>query len=212
MNCNKLTLLSLLVGAVLTGCASAPDAAYIAKQEAEAQQIRNNAWTQRVQKEQEGAISRIKHTPLWVINPPKSDEEGVFAVGMGESKKLDVALKIASLNAQFGLAKNYKQELSGSEQLYTLDNGNAGVTEQYKQLIDNLVDSVSVVGYRVVEQEIIAIDGKMNAYVLLKLPFDKFNATLGNEIIHSKNTQIKQAVEDLEERLKDRKRSNSQVQ
>lgn len=34
----------------------------------------------------------LSTVPSWVLTPPKSDELGVYGVGIGESKKLDLAI------------------------------------------------------------------------------------------------------------------------
>ncbi len=49
----------------------------------------------------------VDSLPEWAINPPKSDQEGMYAVGMGASDSFATALKMATLEAEFGLAKMY---------------------------------------------------------------------------------------------------------
>ena len=109
-------------------------------------------------------------------------------------------MKKAKLNAQFELAKNFGQELSGNEQSYTQEN-QSGITEQYTQLIDNIVDSVLVNDYSVVDQEVLAENGEYTAYTLLKLPYKALKAVLEQQQAESKGIEIKQAFADLEKRL-----------
>ena len=79
----------------------------------------------------------IEDLPDWAVNPPKSDQEGMYAVGMGNSDSFNTALKMATLEAEFGLAKLYSQELSGSERIYATGGEFEGVTS-YQGLIDKM--------------------------------------------------------------------------
>lgn len=190
---NKLTMLLLASVLVLAGCSSTPTAQDATKDQLKAEQLKADAAQTKAEK-------YIANVPEWVLKQPKPDATGVYGVGQGESKKLDIAMKKANLNAQFELAKNFGQELSGNEQSYTQEN-NAGVTDQYTQLIDNIVDSVPVNGYSVVSQEIVAIDGKYSAFLLLKLPYEEFNAVLEKQKAQAKSEEIKEAFAHLEKRL-----------
>ena len=197
----KLTMSLLASALVLAGCSSTPTAQDTTKDQLKAEQLKADA-------AQEKAEKHIANVPEWVLKQPKPDATGVYGVGQGESKKLDIAMKKANLNAQFELAKHFAQELSGNEQSYAQEN-NAGVSEQYTQLIDNIVDSVPVNGYSVVSQEIVAIDGKYSAFLLLKLPYEEFNAVLEKQKSQAKSAEIKQAFSDLEKRLEKRAQTTS---
>lgn len=193
------------VSMTLAGCSSTPTAADIAEREAEAQEVRRDAAIEKMEHEQEQIEDMMDAVPDWVITPLQSDSEGVYAVGIGKSKTLDTALKKASLQAQYALAKAYKQELSGNERSYVQENANIGVTEQYTQLIDTLVDSVRVVGFRVIEQEVVPLQGKFNAYTLVKLPYEQFNTMLQQSKNETSSTDIRLAFKELEERLEKRR-------
>lgn len=75
------------------------------------------------------------------------------------------------------------------------------------QLIDTLVDNVPVVGFRVIEQEVIPLQGRINAYVLVKLPYDQFNTMLQQKKSEAANTDIKNAFDELEIRLEKRRQA-----
>ena len=201
----SLAVIIATTGMTLAGCSSTPTADEIAEREAEAQEIRRDAAMERMEHEQEQIEDLMDTVPDWAITPPQSASEGVYAVGMGKSKSLDTALKKASLQAQYALAKAYKQELSGNERSYVQDNANIGVTEQYTQLIDTLVDSVRVVGFRVIEQEVVPLQGNFNAYTLVKLPYEQFNTMLQQSKNETTSTDIRLAFKELEERLEKRR-------
>ncbi|TOD43642.1 hypothetical protein [Vibrio parahaemolyticus] len=150
------TLTALFGAILLAGCSTSPSTANLVQQQLETEQLRNEAVQAKAEKE-------LSQVPEWVIAPPKNDDLGVFAVGIGESYKLNNAIKKSSLDGQYGLAKALKQEVSGNERSYSKDTGNSH-TEQYTQLIDSLVDSVPVHGYDVVDQKIVVLDGKYHSY------------------------------------------------
>lgn len=201
---NKKALILLVGSSVLFGCSSAPDAESIAKSEANAQKVRNEQLLEQRQLEQKALEEKISDMPSWVITPPNPDQTGVYGVGVGESKKIDIALKKSNLNAQFEVAKALKQELSGSEQNYTQDS-DTGITEQYTQLIDNLIVDVPVVGYKTIERKVVAHGNAVTVYTLVKMPYAEFNDVIAKEAKQSQSEEIKLAFKELRERIKDKK-------
>ena len=145
----------------------------------------------------------IADLPEWVMTPPMPDKTGMYAVGMGDSDNIQLALKKARLEAEFGLAKLYSQELSGSERLYSTDDN--GASNLYVGLIDKLVRRVPVVGFDTVKQDIKAANGKYQAYVLLKLPYDEFNTVLKQQREKQTALDMVLAFQDLEMRLDKRR-------
>lgn len=147
---------------------------------------------------------KLDKIPGWVLNPPKPDAYGVFAVGIGDSNTLQVSQKKAMLEAEFGLAKQFQQELAGSERQYTTDDSVSGVN-RYEGLIDKLVQRVPIVGYTVKKQEVKAVDGKYQTYVLLSLPYDQYNEVLKAQKSKETSKEMKDAFDELEKRLEKRR-------
>lgn len=143
--------------------------------------------------------------PDWVLDPPAADSTGFYGVGVAQSKQLNHARKSARLQAEFELAKMYRQELSGSERAFEEGNTEGDVTSQTVFLIDKIVDAVPVVGYQVVEQTMVPLNGVMYSAVLLKLPYDKFNEVLKQQRAEEQDKKIQAHFDDLERRLKDRR-------
>jgi hypothetical protein len=114
-------------------------------------------------------------------------------VGVAESDKVQIAIKKAQLQAQYGLAKIFNQELAGSEQMMQQDAG-AGSSSSYQSLIQSLVNYVPIVGFEVVKQEVKAVNGEFQAYTLLKLPYAEFNKALQSQKQQAQNTDMKQAL------------------
>lgn len=185
---NKLTLLCIAL--MMAGCASDPVETYVEHQ----QDLQKQAVSD--------AQAKLASVPDWYLNPPKNDALGIMGVGAASSKDMHHALKKARLQAEFELAKNYRQELSGSERVYERENGMGTLVQTSQFLIDKLVDSVPIVGYDMVDQKIQVLpDGQFQAYSLLKLPYDEFNKVLQSIKLDSQDARELEAFNDLERRL-----------
>ncbi|MBT42532.1 MAG: hypothetical protein CMF12_08415 [Idiomarina sp.] len=205
----KKTLLAIVPAAVLlSACSSSPDVdpeqamnqrlMELEAQQREMQKIRNAH-------EQEIRVREIEALPEWVEAPPDADGTGFYGVGIAQSKNLNHSRKSARLQAEMELAKQSYQELSASERAFEQGNGDGDVTVQTTFLIDNIIDTVPVVGYQVVDQKIQAMDGQVYTYVLLKLPYAQFNMALQQQRESSEDKRIQSHFDDLERRLAKRR-------
>lgn len=162
------------------------------------------------EREQEAREEQIDGAPDWFLAPPDSDATGFFGVGYAQSKSMGHALKSAKLQAEFSLAKMYKQELSGSERAFERGDSDGNVSSQTTFLIDKIVDAVPVVGYSVIEQKMWPINGKFETFVLLKLPYDEFNKVLAAQRAQTLDKTVLASFDDLERRLADRRKQKSE--
>ena len=201
MRSNWYAVSAVLMALLVAGCSSGPTAKDIAKEEAAAAEVRAAADAARKAREQKVAQAYLATVPEWAVTPPRADADGMYAVGIADSAKLDLAMKKAVLQAEFQLAKSYRAVMSGSERQFQRDQGTAGVSERYTLLIDSLVDRIPVGGYEVVKREIKPIDGKYHSYVLLRLSYDAFNKVLANSRTNSVDASINEAFAELESRL-----------
>jgi len=190
---------------VLGGCATRPTAVDFAKEQAKVQEIRAEQAEQERKQAQERMELQMKEVPEWALKTPSPDGQGVYAVGIAQSSQIQVAMKKAQLEAEFGLAKMMNQEISGSERSYLEDTGEELLTSRYTALIDKLVEKVPVVGIEVVAQEVKPIQGKYNAFVLLKLPYDEFNQVIRRQRAISSDKSMQAQFDDLERRLDKRR-------
>ena len=191
---------------MVSGCSSTES---VVERERQLSEDRAEFADERNERENLRLNNKLEQVPEWATSPPRPDETGMYAIGIGESKKLRTSINSAKLQAEFGLAKISKQELSGQERSFEQDNGGELVTEQYTAIIDKLVERVSVVGYEVVEQETLVIEGKYHTFTLLKLPFEQFNKVLSEQRRLAKNDMISGAFDDLEKRLDKRQKELS---
>lgn len=140
-------------------------------------------------------------SPDWFLAPPLSDSTGFYGVGYAKSKHMGHALKSAKLQAEFDLAKVYKQELSGSERAFERGNSDGDVQVQTTFLIDKIIDAVPIIGYQVIEQKMLPINGTYETFVLLKLPYDQFNEVLQAQRQNSLDKTVQASFDDLDRRL-----------
>ncbi len=183
----------------LAGCSSGMDAADIAKADAKAQLIREQARQAVIESKQEQAHERLDLVPKWVIEPPQNDSEGVYGVGIGTSSDLAVAIDKAKLKAKYLLVQSLKEQVSGNEQNYIKDT-ESKTASQYTQLIDTLVADVPLAGYRIVKQDVVPIEGKMNAFVLMKLSYADYEQALLKDN-PAQSEEIKSAFNELHHRV-----------
>ncbi len=195
MNRINVILLAFVATLTVSGCASSPDSADIARDQLKAEEIRTNA-------AQEKAEEKISNVPEWFLIPPKSDDTAVYGVGSGESRNIDFAMKKADLNAQYELAKSFSQELSGNEKSYNKES-TYEMKEQYTRLIDSIVSSVPVNGYETVEHKVVAENGRFSAYKLVRLSYVRLSQAM--EKLHgSDQAEVKAAFQQLQQRLQEK--------
>lgn len=132
------------------------------------------------------------------MTPPKADADGFYASGIGKSKDLSVAMAKSMVQAEFNLAKSYSQTLSANEQYFKKEE-----YEQYVQVIDTFIDKVDLTGYSIEKRVVKPVDGVMQSFVLLKMPFERFNYEMSNEISKSNDAEAKAAFKALQERIKE---------
>lgn len=202
--------MTTLLGMSLFGCATSPTMTQLTQDSISASQARAEANEKAAQKRQEKMEENLSEIPGWFLEVPKPDATGVYAVGEGESNKVRVAMKKAMLDAEFGLAKVYGQELSGSERSSVQDTNDGMSNSQYTELIDKLVSQVPVVGFETVHQEVKTIDGKYRAFVLLKLPHDQFNAVMQKQAAKTNDKMVAEQFKDLEHRLDKRRQQRAE--
>ena len=200
------------VMALGTGCSTTRSVSDVAAEVAKADKVREAADQARLERKQEVLEAKIKATPKWAVQAMKGDGAGVYAVGFGESDKIQVALKKAMLEAEFGLAKQFRQELSGSERIGVNDKGERAVSESYTQLIDKLVANVPLSGYEVIEQEIKPLQGQFSAWVLMRMTHDQMAKMASKESGAATDARMSAAFGELGRRVRERQEEQLRVE
>lgn len=190
----------------LAGCASNSTKTMeeVQKDAAKAAAVRVEAETKAAEVRQKQMEKHIAAVPKWSLQAPKPDASGIYAIGLAKSDDLALAIRKATLDAEFGLAKVYRQELSGSERSSVSDRNDRRMGAQYTAIVDKLVARVNVVGYEVVEQDIRPMDGLYHGFILVKLPYDSMNRVLQDQKSESLDANTKAAFDDLERRVRQR--------
>lgn len=185
----------IAVSIIATGCTTTPTDVALQAEDAHHAVI---------EKRNESIQEHIASLPEWIAKPPAADANGVFAVGIGESDDLSIAIKKAHIEAEFSLAQQFQQEISGDEKVWAKDEGENAAT-RYEALIDKLVAEIPLTGFQLADQQIRAGSGKYQAYVLLKLPYNTFNRMLQQQRDRDNRTEMREAWSDLEQRLEARR-------
>lgn len=194
----RIAIVAFCLATVTSGCATSR--ADIARDQARAESIRADAAKARERQRTKTLSERLDRAPNWAIEPPRIDDTGVYASGIGEDGTLHLAMAKARIRAEFEFAKQYGQEVSGEERAYASDDNGS----RYTALIDKIIDAVPVVGFETVATEVQAREGKYNAYVLLKLPHDEFNRVLKQTRQRERDAAIRAEFDRLEQRLQAR--------
>ncbi|WP_445768858.1 hypothetical protein [Rheinheimera sp.] len=203
-NTFKIAVLLSAATLLAIGCSSNPDKE-MANRLATLEKAERDRIAERQAQQQAERKEELNTAPRWFLAPPESDGTGFYGVGYARSKQMGHALKSARLQAEFSLAKMYRQELSGSERAFERGNTEGDVVTQTTFLIDKIVDAVPVVGYTVVEQEMVPLNGVFETFVLLKLPYDEFNKVLQAQRQQELDKTVQASFDDLERRLNSRR-------
>lgn len=191
-----LFLLALCVA--LAGCSSPQKR--LAKDLAKAEEVRREAREKEAKLAQKQAKRLIKAYPDWALEAPRPDATGLYAIGVGRSRDLELARKKARLQASYEIAKQLNQELAGGERLAEYDR-DTHASSTYQVLIDQLVDWTPVVGYEVLKQEIVPVDGVFHVYLLAKMPYEAFNQVLQERRRQAQDDAVRRDFDALHERL-----------
>lgn len=167
------TAITLLLA---TGCAS--------QQEKLADDIRDRERAMRELEEdrrewaQQDARREMRQVPDWAMAPaPAPDSSGVYAVASANSDDLQLAIRKARLQGLFDLGQAITNAVSGLERLHSRDDGGRS-NRSYSQAVQAIVDWTDVTGAETLRQEVVPIDGRFHAFVLMKLPFDAANVVV----------------------------------
>lgn len=190
-----------LIALSLAGCAS--------QQEKQAQELRDRERVLRDLEEdrrewaQDDAKHQMRRIPDWALEPaPSPDSTGVYAVASANSDDPQLAIRKAHLQAQYDLGRTLNSAVSGLERLHSTDNGGSS-NRSYSQVVQSLVDWTDTTGAEVIKQEIVPIQGRYHAAVMLKLPFEAANQVLQERRRRTAGADQDRAFEQFQQTLQD---------
>lgn len=200
MKTNILTSI-LALSLYLAGCSSSPTASDLATEQAKAEKTRYKSQLEMKALRSSEIENRLNEYPEWSINPPSADATGIYGIGVGVDQDIRIAMKKAQLYAEFEVATQMKQLLSGSERDYTSSSNSVATKSKYTLLIDKLVAEAPVVGYDTVKRYVAPIDGTTHAFVLIKMPYAQYNKSLQQLQSEGFDKESNAAFGELQERL-----------
>ncbi|WP_144379616.1 hypothetical protein [Photobacterium toruni] len=120
----------------------------------------------------------IDNIPDWYVQVPQPTGSGFYAAGTSTGRLLKTSVMKSTLDAEFALAKQYKQLVSGNERSFVRESGegdNAQLQSEAQQVVDKLVKEVDLSGYKVIDKLIQKEGVTYRSYVLLYMPYDANN-------------------------------------
>ena len=121
---------------------------------------------------------KVERMPPWYENVPKDDESHLFSATMGESRKMDVAIKKAKTQARAELAQKLGTKVQNLEKLFQEEVGADPDTELLEQFtsVTKTITSETLHGTQEEEKEIQNLgNGNFRVYMLMTLPIGEAN-------------------------------------
>lgn len=193
---------------VLGGCASSPDHTEAVKERMEIEKMQRQLEAKRKEEREKRLQEQVDTLPAWVTEKPKPDSSGLYGVGVARSTDLTAALDKSSLKADFEIAQQFKQQMSGLSKGYINDR-NGLSSQEFEQAVERFVSAVDMSGQQIVKQDISVVDGKYSSAVLSYLSFDRMEHMLFQQDKLQGSDQMEQAFEELRERVKEDQQANA---
>ena len=164
----------------------------------------------KVEKAETKAVeTQTDNIPKWFLNVP--DGKGVVGYhrGSGTSTMLQMAIDIATMEAQEDLADALNAKVSSKTQKFVSQAGlgmDSEVMGEFEQVTKKVVAESSVAGWSIKETDVQSINGNFVAYVLLEYIYGPENKLLQQKIKQDNKllTAVKatEAYAELEEEIK----------
>ena len=159
--------------------------------------------------EKKAVDTQTNDIPKWFLSVP--DGEGVMGYhrGTGTSTMLQMAIDIATMEAQEDLADALSAKVSSQTKKFVSQSGlgmDSEVAGEFEQVAKKVVAESSVAGWSIKETDVQSIDGNFIAYVLLEYIYGPENKLLQQKIKQDNKllTAVKatEAYAELEEEIK----------
>lgn len=119
--------------------------------------------------ETEQRQQKLDEIPDWFLEPDQFDENGFYAVAVGESTNMNLAIREAKLRAQAELAGQVSQLISAQEKLYTKgDTLNTG--SNISSVIESFIMEQDVAGTVFDRKDMMLVGDKYLFYTRAYLP------------------------------------------
>ena len=135
------------------------------------------------EKATEALDKRISEAPDWYLTPPASDL-AIYGIGDSLHSDLSTVRRAATLKAQAAIAEATESFIASQTKVFfdgdTFEaTGNSDIVDQ---VIKNVVKETRLRGAKVKDSKFVAVDGKVQAYVLVEYATGSANQALVDEI------------------------------
>lgn len=196
-------VIGVCLAVLVSGCATSPDRYDLEQQQMKVEQLRAQQADKLTAMKDQELQSQLDQVPDWVTQPPQIDAGGVYGVGIGDSDDLSVALDKARLKADYKLAQELKQQVSGLEQNYAEDATGSSTNQRYQAAIERFVAGVNMAGQEQVKQMVVVSGGKYHAYLLMRLSFAEMQKMLDQQSKMAGYNRMEAAFKELHDRVKE---------
>ena len=117
--------------------------------------------------------------PKWFQKYPQDDKNKIFAVATGISEDMQLSVDKAMHDAKIELADKMWHRINADFKRFITDSGNvnAGNTvQETTKISQNVIESVMVNKYKVVNKQILNVGGQFRTFVLLEYDVNNFEA------------------------------------
>ena len=124
---------------------------------------------------------KVERLPTWYETVPKDTESHLYSATMGESRKMDVAIKKAKTQARAELAQKLGTKVQNLEKLFQEEVGADPDTELLEQFtsVTKTITSETLYGTQEEEKEIQNLEnGNFRVYMLMTLPIGEANQAM----------------------------------
>jgi len=142
---------------------------------------------------EEGA-ERVEDIPEWFLSPPQDSDQYLYAIGHGESARIDLARTRAEISAKNNLAGKLGQKIESLQKLFE-DEIQSNDVSSYSSSFTNAIQIITnqdLIGYSIDEQKFSAkADGGYINYTLLKIPLGTAREQLENALSNDEKMYIR---------------------
>jgi|TARA_R100000027_G_scaffold47221_1_gene36019 hypothetical protein len=117
--------------------------------------------------------------PKWFQKYPADDKGMIYAVATGLSEDMQLSVDKAMHDAKVELADKMYHKINADFKRFITDSGNitsGNTVQETTKISQNVIAQVMVSGYKVINKQIINIDGQFRTFVLLEYNTELFEA------------------------------------
>ncbi len=117
--------------------------------------------------------------PKWYQKHPLDEDGKIYAVATGLSEDMQLSVDKAMHDAKVELADKMYHKINADFKRFITDSGNVtsgNTVQETTKISQNVIEQVMVSGYRVINKQILNVNGQFRTFVLLEYDVENFEA------------------------------------